>query len=245
MEKIMAVIQMDFMASTIQRFTGIHVLLPCDQADAVNKGPFPTLYLLHGYYGNYTDWLYNSRIALWAQQRNLAVVMPSGENAYYLDYPERAECFEAYIAKELVEVTRKAFPLSEKREDTWIAGLSMGGGGAIRCALHYGEVFGKAAGLSAGLTIHEEAKALEHQADVMQALTEAIAQKRPLPQIFLTIGTEDPLLADNREYHAYLQQNGIAHRYEEHPGGHNWDYWDGHILDVLDWLQRGGTSWQS
>ena len=240
----MAVIQMDFMANTIQRFTGIHVILPCDQEKAVEQGPFPALYLLHGYFGNYTDWLYNSRIALWAQQRRIAVVMPSGENAYYLDYPERAENFEKFLAQELVQLTRNAFPLSQKREDTWIAGLSMGGGGAIRCAPHYGEVFGKAAGLSAGLTIHQEAEQLGHNADVMQALTEALQQKKPIPQLFLSIGTEDPLLEDNREYHRFLNENGVPHHYEEQPGGHNWTYWDGHICDVLDWMQEG-RSWQS
>ena len=96
----------------------------------------------------------------------------------------------------------------------------MGGGGAIRCGIRYGYVFGKAAGLSAGLTIGKEAEHVGHGADMMKALEEALAAGRPLPEIFLSIGTEDPLLSSNRTYHEFLTKKGIDHRYEEHSGGH-------------------------
>ena len=145
----MALIQMEFMSNSIQHYTSMNVLLPVDQWDRTEIGPFPTLYLLHGWGGNYSDWVCNSRIAVWAQRRGIAVVMPSGDNSFYLNYPEREEYYEKFIGEELIALTRKAFPLSDKREDTWIAGLSMGGGGAIRCGLRYGHVFSKAAGLSA------------------------------------------------------------------------------------------------
>ena len=68
-------------------------------------------------------------------------------------------------------------------------------------------------------------------------LEDALADKKPLPELFLSIGTEDPLLSDNRSYHEFLEKNGVAHVYEEHSGGHTWEYWDGHLPDVLDWLQ--------
>ena len=233
----MALIQMEFMSNSIQHYTSMNVLLPVDQWNSTETGPFPTLYLLHGWGGNYRDWVCNSRIAVWAQRRGIAVVMPSGDNSYYLNYPEREEYYEKFIGEELITLTRGAFPLSTKREDTWIAGLSMGGGGAIRCGLRYGHVFGKAAGLSAGLTIGEEAQKVGHGADTMKALEDVLAKKDPLPELFLSIGTEDPLLQDNRTYHEFLKQKGIAHVYEEHSGGHTWEYWDGHLPDVLDWLQ--------
>ena len=237
----MALIQMEFMSTALQHFTSMNVLLPVDQWDRTETGPFPTLYLLHGWGGNYSDWVCNSRIALWAQQRGIAVVMPSGDNSYYLNYPEREENYETFICEELIALTRQAFPLSDKRKDTWIAGLSMGGGGAVRCGLRHGEVFSKAAGLSAGLTTGEEAIKVGHGADMKQALKDALADARPLPDLFLSIGTKDPLLADNREYHAFLQEKGIDHVYEEHSGGHTWQYWDGHLPDVLDWLQDRGA----
>lgn len=234
----MALIQMDFMSNSIQHFTSMNVLLPVDQWDRTEMGPFPTLYLLHGWGGNHSDWVCNSRIAVWAQRRGIAVVMPSGDNSYYLNFPEREEYYEKFIGEELIALTRQAFPLSDKREETWIAGLSMGGGGAIRCGLRYGQVFGKAAGLSAGLTMGKEAEHVGHGADMVAALEEAVAAGAPLPEIFLSVGTEDPLLNNNRTYHEYLMKKGIPHRYEEHSGGHTWEYWDGHLPDVLDWLQE-------
>lgn len=240
----MALIQMDFMAESIQRITSVNVLLPVDASSGVQAGPFPALYLLHGYEGNYMDWVSYTRIARLAPALGLAVVMPSGENAYYLDFPERAEYFETYIASELVAFTRNAFPLSTRREDTFLAGLSMGGGGALRIGLRHSGVFGKVAALSAGITVEQEAKELGHDADLAKTLQDALARRVPLPELFLSIGTEDPLLQVNRDYHALLQRCGVSHTYEEHPGGHTWDYWDGHLPDMLGWLlpQSGGAA---
>ena len=101
------------------------------------EGPWPTLYLLHGYTGNQVDWLYRSDIEKWAMQHGYAVIMPSGGNSFYLDNETTGERYGVFIGEELVEVTRKMFPLSHKREDTVIAGLSMGGYGAIRNGLRY------------------------------------------------------------------------------------------------------------
>lgn len=236
----MALIQMEFMSNSIQHYTSMNVLLPVDQWDRTEIGPFPTLYLLHGWGGNYSDWVCNSRIAVWAQRRGIAVVMPSGDNSFYLNYPEREEYYEKFIGEELIALTRKAFPLSDKREDTWIAGLSMGGGGAIRCGIRYGHVFSKAAGLSSGITMGESAQKRGHGADTVQALQDALAAGDSLPDLFMTVGTEDPLLQNNREFHEILQKQGIEHIYEEHSGGHTWEYWDGHLPEVLDWLQGKG-----
>lgn len=236
----MALIQMEFMSNSIQHYTSMNVLLPVDQWDRTEIGPFPTLYLLHGWGGNYSDWVCNSRIAVWAQRRGIAVVMPSGDNSFYLNYPEREEYYEKFIGEELIALTRKAFPLSDKREDTWIAGLSMGGGGAIRCGLRYGHVFSKAAGLSSGITMGESAQKRGHGADTVQALQDALAADDSLSDLFMTIGTEDSLLQNNREFHEILKKQGIEHIYEEHSGGHTWEYWDGHLPEVLDWLQGKG-----
>ena len=236
----MALIQMEFMSNSIQHYTSMNVLLPVDQWDCTEIGPFPTLYLLHGWGGNYSDWVCNSRIAVWAQRRGIAVVMPSGDNSFYLNYPEREEYYEKFIGEELIALTRKAFPLSDKREDTWIAGLSMGGGGAIRCGLRYGQVFSKAAGLSSGITMGESAQKRGHGADTVQALQDALAAGDSLTDLFMTIGTEDSLLQNNREFHEILKKQGIEHIYEEHSGGHTWEYWDGHLPEVLDWLQDKG-----
>lgn len=237
----MALIQMDFMSNEIQRWTTINVVLP----DDVKEGEkLPLLVLLHGYGGNHTDWVVNSSLVRYSWKHRLAIVMPDGDNSYFLDFPERAENYEKFVAIELPELMRRTFPVSEKREETFVAGLSMGGGGAIRMALHYPELFAKAAGLSAGLTVEGEAKQVGHHCDLYEAYMQCKEKLQleentglSMPSLFLSIGDQDPLLKINQDFHAFLEKEGIDHMYEEHAGTHNWEYWDGHIQDVLDFVE--------
>lgn len=228
----MALIQMDFMADTIQRWTTAMVYLPDQEADKA-YAPFKTLVLLHGYGGNHKDWTTYSNVVRYAMKHHMAIIMPEGENSYFLDFPERHENFEKFISEELLRLMTNTFPLSKKREDTFIAGLSMGGGAAIRMGLRRGDVFSKAMGLSAGLTVHQEAVEVGHHADIYEAYETAKKEGRPMAKMYLAIGDEDPLLDINREFHAFLEKEGVEHTYEEYPGTHNWDFWDGHIRDVL------------
>lgn len=234
----MALIQMDFMSNEIQRWTTINVILP----DDVEEGEkLPLLVLLHGYGGNHTDWVVNSSLMRYSWQHRLAIVMPDGDNSYFLDFPERAENYEKFVAVELPSLMRCTFPVSEKREETFIAGLSMGGGGAIRTALRYPELFSKAAGLSAGLTVEEEAQQVGHHCDIYEAYADCKktleANGVSMPSLFLSIGDKDPLLKINQDFHSFLDKEGVEHKYEEHPGSHNWEYWDGHIQNVLDFVE--------
>ena len=156
----MALLQVNFVSSSLKRTVPIQVILPVDKifgdADSnADPAPFKTLYLLHGLLGNYTDWVSNTRIQQWAEAKNLAVVMPSGDNSFYIDQLTPNNDYGNFIGKELVEITRKMFPLSRKREDTFIAGLSMGGYGAIRNGLTYGETFSHIAGLSSAVYFFE------------------------------------------------------------------------------------------
>ena len=119
-----------------------------------NQEPLRTLYLLHGISGDEKDWLYGSRIARFAEENHIAVIMPDGNNNFYVDnWP--AERWGEFIGRELVEVTRNLFPLSRKREDTYIGGLSMGGYGAIRNGLKYSDTFSKIVALSSALITYE------------------------------------------------------------------------------------------
>lgn len=103
---------------------------------------FPTLYLLHGIFGNYTDWVSGTCIQRWAEEKGLAVIMPSGENHFYVDCEANGERFSEFIGQELPEQMRRLFPLSDKREETFIGGLSMGGYGAIYNGLRFHDTFG-------------------------------------------------------------------------------------------------------
>ncbi len=152
----MALIQMMVMSESLMRTVPVNVILPADKRRAPGEPareekPFRTLYLLHGVTGSSFDWICGTRIKRLAENNDLAVVMPSGENRFYVDQEKGHHYFGEFIGRELVDLTRRMFPLSRRREDTFIAGLSMGGYGAVRNGLKYHGNFSHVAGLSPAL----------------------------------------------------------------------------------------------
>lgn len=252
----MALIQVQFLSTTLKRTVPITVVLPVDNTAQEHSHPsFKTLYLLHGLLGNHTDWVSNTRIQQWAEERNLAVVMPSGDNSFYIDQLLPNNDYGEFIGRELVEITRRMFPLSRKREDTFIAGLSMGGFGAIRNGLKYAETFGYIAGMSSavhifempadapGRTLFQEdlvfgdlEEARKTDKNPRTALDQLTQRTCPLPQIYMSCGLQDDLLESNRSLRDYFRKNGIPLTYQESDGQHNWDFWCKQIKHVLDWL---------
>ena len=261
----MALIQVNFVSAALQRTVPVQVILPVDKLTPDGKLPpkkkFKTLYLLHGYLGNYTDWVSGTRIQRWAEERDLAVVMPSGDNAFYVDRPATGNCYGQFIGRELVEMTRRMFPLSCKREDTFIGGLSMGGFGAMRNGLKYHNTFGAIISFSGVLellksdvtnpkrvnTEFEEGlfgdleKAVNSDKNPIW-LANKLAGKKGLPKIYIACGTEDSLLPHSRNFRELLEANGFHVTYEEGPGGHEWDFWDTYIKKALDWLPLDDVS---
>ena len=255
----MAIIQMNYVSGALQRSVPVQVILPVDKLTPDGKLPAPkkykTLYLLHGYLGNYTDWVSGTRIQRWAEERDLAVVMPSGDNSFYVDRPQSGNCYGEFIGRELVEITRRMFPLSEKREDTFIGGLSMGGFGAMRNGLKYHDTFGAIISLSGVLHMFEESMAMPRRAnaekmeeifgDLEKAansdnnpvwLAEKLTDGNDLPDIYIACGIQDWLIEHSRKFRDLLQRKGFRVTYEEGPGDHNWDFWDTYIKKALDWL---------
>ena len=110
----MALIQINYVSNALQRTVPLQVILPVDKLTPDGKLPaekkFKTLYLLHGFLGNYTDWITGTRIQRWAEERDLAVVMPSGDNSFYVDRPGTLNNYGKFIGEELVEITRRMFP---------------------------------------------------------------------------------------------------------------------------------------
>ena len=151
----MAFIQVDYKSKQLNRKTHFNVFLPVDVGSSVPEGPWPTLYLLHGIFGDCTSWVTSSCVQRYADDRSLCVVMPDGENGFYLDHPAYMNNYAQWIGQELVEATRTMFPLSRRREDTWIGGLSMGGYGALRTGLKYADTFGGIAAFSSGLLLKD------------------------------------------------------------------------------------------
>ena len=265
----MAIIEVNFISKCLMRTVTFNAIIPVDkfgpQAENAEQKPLKTLYLLHGIFGNYTDWVNGTRIQAWAEANDLAVIMPSGEDRFYLDDEKSGELYGEFIGKELVEFTRKLFPLSDKREDTFIAGLSMGGYGAIRNGLKYAENFGCVIGLSAAL-VHDTWKDADNSApiftfrrnyyeaifgeydkvkgsdkDPKALLLKLKEEGRPVPKMYLCCGTEDGLVTANRDFRDFLNENGVDLTYVEGPGKHDWVFWDTYIKKVLDWLPLNRT----
>ena len=255
----MALIQVNYVSNALQRTVPLQVILPMDKLTPDGKFPaekkFKTLYLLHGYLGNYTDWVSGTRIQRWAEERDLCVVMPSGDNSCYVDRPETGNCYGQFIGEELVEMTRRMFPLSRKREDTFIGGLSMGGFGAMRNGLKYHETFGAIISFSGVLQLLENSSAKPKQADslflerIFGNMDEAlVSDKNPTflakklanhickPSIYIACGTDDFFLPHSQGFRDVLIENGFHVTYEEGQGGHEWDFWDTYIKKAIDWL---------
>ena len=259
----MALLQCTFFSQALMRTVPIQVVLPTDKALGPNapapKGPFPTLYLLHGIFGDQTDWVCGTRIQAWATERNLAVVMPAGENSFYVDNKRASALYGTFIGKELVDFTRRTFPLSAKREDTFIGGLSMGGFGAIVNGLQNPETFGAVCALSSALILDSMMENKEYTDFLMtnkgyyesvfgdldqvrgsdmdyDALAEKVAKEPVKPRFYMACGTEDGLIGVNRAFRDHLQGLGFDVTYEEGPGVHDWYFWDKYILKAMEWL---------
>lgn len=244
----MTIVDASFFSKNLERKISYSAIIPQKNR---TKQPFKTLYLLHGYSGDRRDWFYAGNIESLAETYNIAVILPTGENSYYVNHPNGMN-YGQYIGQELIEETRSLFPLSTYREETWIGGLSMGGYGALRNGLYYHETFGKIVALSSRIitkTGHEEDFLYpERIMDVLvghsdlQAIPDDIdlymlaKKKVDLPALYMACGTIDFLYEDNIAFHQELDRLHIEHRYVEDEGDHNWSFWNQHIVPALNWL---------
>ena len=267
----MALIQATLFSQSLMRTVNVNVILPLDKLPTPGQPPrqekpLKTLYLLHGVFGSYVDWVAGTRIQRYAEAHDLAVVMPSGDNAFYVDQPAGHNYYGEFIGRELVELTRRMFPLSRKREDTFIGGLSMGGYGALRNGLKYSDTFGCIAVLSGALDIDQMAARKEDTDFMLTSRSYAqacfgdldrlpgsdmdprfLARQlkeggKPFPKIYSACGESDSLLPANDQMVAYLRELGAEVTYEVGPGAHEWDFWDTYIKKVIDWLPTEESS---
>ena len=242
--------QVDFYSDTLGRGAQLCALLPEGPAPA---GGFPTLYLLHGMDDDHTVWTRRTSIERYAEEKGLAVVMPDARLSWYANTHAGERYFD-HVSDEIVRISRRILRgLSHRREDTFVAGLSMGGYGAFRCALNRPEIFSKAASLSGALDAaavasssstlgdpgywddtfgpREAIPGSEH--DLFRA-AERLEENRP--ELWMWCGTEDFLYHDNLRMRNHLRALGYSLIYTEGPGDHQWKYWDAQIQNVLNWL---------
>lgn len=264
----MAVFDITLFSNSLRRLVPITAIIPAEIVEMpglpkIDKSkPFRALYLLHGFSGCHLDWIRGSRIEQLSLMHNIAVFCPSGENSFYLDDKIRGALYEQYICSELIDLTRRVFSISKEKKDTSIGGFSMGGYGAIHSGLKYNEVFGNVIAFSSALItdgIEEVVKQPENpiapasyyihtfgkpekvrgsDADPKALAKKLIDAKAALPNIYMACGSEDMLIASNRDFDTYLTQIGYQHTYLESPGIHNWTFWDCYIEKALDWLDN-------
>lgn len=238
----MAFIDLKFRSDALGMQTSVYVLIPEHKEEGAE---IKTLYLLHGLSDDNTIWLRRTSIERYADKYGIAVVMPFAEKSFYTDMKYGMN-FYTFVAKELPEVMHTLFGLSQKQEDNYVAGLSMGGYGALKIGLREEGRFAAAAGLSAACDIASRDKngyfpavfgneAVPPEDDLF-ALATKRASDHDKPRIYLGVGTEDFLYEENQKFKAHLSSLGYHLTYRESAGTHNWDFWDEYIKYVLEWM---------
>lgn len=253
----MANIELTYRSDVLKRVVTLNVILPeRAKLQAEKDIPYKTLYLLHGLSDNHTAWMHFSSIDRYAAEYGIAVVMPNVDRSWYTDTADGSPYF-TFVTKELPSVCRGFFRgMSAKREDNMIAGLSMGGYGAIKAALSYPESYGYCASLSGALDIASSKRLIDlnewrgifgfslenaselrgSRHDIFALAKENAEKKFPFPKLFMWCGESDFLLDANRDFHALLNDLGVDHSYNESEGDHSWKWWDLHIQSALKFL---------
>ncbi|MBR4554272.1 MAG: esterase [Ruminococcus sp.] len=260
----MAYITVRYFSNCLRRQTAFEVFLPNDPRTdqpwepekKADRGPMKTLFVLHGFSGSAWNWVPEHL----ADKYNIAVVAPNGENGFWLDGLSTGHRFGTLIGEEMPDYLKKTFGLANSAEDTCVLGLSMGGFGALHTGLAYPERFGKVGAMSSALIVHEvagmkegsgngianyeyyrecfgePANVLESDSNPETLADKLLAEGKKLPDIYMSCGTEDFLLEQNREFHRFLESRGIAHEYIESEGTHDMRFWGEYTEKILAWM---------
>ncbi len=243
----MAFITVTFRPAALNHDTTINVVLP----ESAPAEDIPTLYLLHGMHGDHTGWCRKTNIERYANERNIAVVMPDGENGFYTDMKYGKKHF-TYVADELVDYTRRVFRLSPKREKTFICGLSMGGYGAFQIALRRPEQYAACASLSGCVDIVARLKTCSWTSEAaaiwgdefstcvkgtdsdIKHLIDTFPADAPKPRMFACCGRQDFLYADNLAFRDFMADKPFDFTFADGDGIHNWAFWDEWVVKAID-----------
>ena len=260
----MALMHVDFFSEVLGMCTQMDVILPQPSPGLIGmntgaaQGKWKVMYLLHGLSDDHTIWQRRTSIERYAADKNLAVIMPETQRGWYTDMKYGFEWFR-FFSEELPAICRSFFPnISDRREDTSICGLSMGGYGALKLALRCPEQYGWAASLSGAVDVAEFCEKAEGEAkyyfeDVFGEASKVRGSDNDLfhlaakldrggnvPKLFLCCGLQDPLYWQNVRLRNLLKSLDIPLTYEEEDGTHEWGYWDKKIQCVLNWLDKDG-----
>lgn len=243
----MAKITCNFISYTLKRAVDITVIIPTTtipeslmmdpswQPTHEIKEKYPVVYLLHGYGNNHATWSGYSNIELYAEERNIAVVMLSAENKAYNNVSEEDHYYD-FLSEELPQFVTSMFPISTKKEDTYMAGLSMGGYGTLVHGLTHPERFNAIGSFSGAVSM---LNGKEGAYDVMTIIKQLLETKQTFPQMYIACGKDDFLYDANVQLVEFLKKNNVSVTVDFVEGyAHEWRFWDMEVERFLDWLNR-------
>lgn len=255
----MALLNVEFFSGILGMDTQMCVILPEDRSAeraARREGDSPVLYLLHGHSGDHTAYIRRSNIELLASELDLIIVMPNAHRGFYTD-TEAGYKYFSFLAEELPVIVRNFFHASQRPEDNFVAGISMGGYGAFKLALTYPERFAAAVSISGALepdvlvsdspafavsdfnsNLENIFAAPKEESSLYKLALTALASGKPLPKLLQFCGSEDMLIDSNRRFAAFMEENypGEKYAFRTAPGIHNWEYWNRIMPEVMDAL---------
>ncbi len=209
------------------------------------------VYLLHGGGGGFRDWSNYSDVGRYAD-RGMLLVMPEGDSSYYVNSAEQPkERYEDYIVQDLIADVEGRFPVGKGRQNRAIAGVSMGGYGAINLAMKHPNLFGFAAGISPAIDVPSRPFSIrrleqwrrfqsifgEYGSNTRQENDPFLVVRKSDPAIapyfYLTCGAKEGLMASNKQLASLLSQRDFHYEFHEVPGDHNWKQWRAQVPNLF------------
>ncbi|MGB9121226.1 MAG: alpha/beta hydrolase family protein [Candidatus Angelobacter sp.] len=246
-----------FRSASLGRTMHYLILIPPDYS---NGRRLPVLYLLHGLYGDYKNWDTKTRLERIAAAYPFLIVTPDANDSWYTNSATNpSDKFEDYIAKDLISEIDRKYRTIPQKDGRAVAGLSMGGYGAVKLALKYPQLFAFAGSLSGAFNAAQNLDDLRpaFRAKLLEVFGNAgsatrrdndvfllLKNSQDDPHFYLACGTSDFFLETNRALAAHLSKQKIRYKYHETPGDHTWDYWDSELTPLLQAVERTFESTQ-
>lgn len=255
----MAVVRYTFLSDVLKEQVSVMVILPSFEGWRDHMGgeayyrDYPkkkTLYVMHGGSDDNTLYLRRTRLEEYAMGKDLIVIMPEVRNSFYCNMVHGKNYFD-FISEELPRVMGNVFPLSDKREDRFVLGNSMGSHGAIKWALNRPDYFAAAAGMSGAGDLEElgfYSRSLDRvknafgtieeyrgsMNDFKYLINKHLENKVELPRLYFCCGKQDGFYDGAKKFADYVISKGIPASFDESDGAHTWEFWDHWIPAMLD-----------
>jgi putative tributyrin esterase len=232
-------------------------VLPGAYKNTGDASRFPVIYLLHGLTGHFNNWTDKTRLGEYASAYDLIIVTPEGGDGWYTDSVSAPDDrYESYIVKELIPEIDAKFRTRTDRASRAIAGLSMGGYGAVKFGVKYPDKFILAGSFSGALGITDlpaatvqfpsvknvfgpDGSQSRKDNDIFHIIRDTPAEKlKDLPFLYVACGTEDFLFSNNQDFMKLLSEKRVKHEYRQTPGAHSWPFWDAQIQEFLRLSER-------